>query len=104
VKGPLNNEIGLICRMQDDSNFYLFSISIDGCFGIFKLINDQWIILGDQEWGYDTRVIHPGIQLNHIKATCNDENLILEVNGHILMDINDPDLTAGDVGLYVGTY
>jgi hypothetical protein len=104
IKGPLNNEIGLICRMQDDSNFYLFSISSDGYYGIFKLIKDEWFNLGDLEWGFDNRVINTGIQFNHIKAICNDENLVLEVNGHVLMDIYDPDLTAGDVGIYAGTY
>jgi len=104
VKGPLSNEIGVICRMQDDSNFYLFSISSDGYYGIFKLIDDEWSSLGISEWGFDDQVIKTGIQTNHIKATCNDENLILEVNGHVLMDVYDSDLAAGDVGLYAGTY
>lgn len=104
TKGPLSNEFGVICRWQDASNLYLLSISSDGYFGIFKMINEEWFVLGGNDWGFNDHVIHTGIQPNHIQARCIGNNLVLEVNGSVLMDVYDSELSGGDVGLFVGTY
>jgi hypothetical protein len=49
-------------------------------------------------------VIKGGSPTNHLKATANYDHLTLEVNGSILMDITDPELRSGDVGLYIYAY
>ncbi len=61
-------------------------------------------MLGGTEWGFNDKVIQTGKQSNHLKATCDGNTLTFEVNGSILMDVNDSDIMFGDVGLYAGTY
>jgi hypothetical protein len=104
IAGPDNNEYGVICRLKDEANFYLFSISSDGYYGIWKKIDDVWSEVGGADGGFDDKVIQLGNVSNHLKITCNKGNLTLEVNGSILMDVVDTDLTYGDVALYVSTF
>jgi len=104
TKGPMSNEFGVICRWQDESNLYLLSISSDGYYGIFKLIDNEWSTVGSTDWGFNDHVIRTGIRPNHIRASCIGNNLVLEVNDSVLMDVYDSDLSGGDVGLYAGTY
>lgn len=104
ISGPINNEYGVICRYMDRSNFYIFSISSDGYYGIFKIVDDEWNMIQDIDWRFNDKVIKTGAGTNHMRITCDGENLSLEVNGSILMDVNDSDLKAGDVGLYAGVY
>ena len=104
VAGPDENDIGVLCRYQDNQNFYLFEIQSTGYYGIYELLDGNWILLSGRELGFNDRVIHNGNSSNHLKVTCNQDNLILEVNGSILADVYDPDFTSGDVGLLVGTY
>ncbi len=102
--GPDDNEIGVICRMKDNDNFYLFSISSDGYYGFFKMKDGEWFDLENYDWRYNVEVINTGYQPNHITVTCNGDSLKMAVNGKLLIDLNDTDLTAGDVGLYTGSY
>jgi len=104
VGGSDNNEYGVVCRLNEDNNFYYFGISGEGFYGIGKLINDEWLDLGDEGWGFNDRVIEPGTKTNHLKAECSFDNLSLEVNGSTLIDVTDPELRSGDVGLYVCAY
>ncbi len=104
LSGVENNEFGVISRYNADNDFYYFGISSDGYYGIGKFVDDEWIDLGEEGSGFNDRVIRGGTAINHLKATANYENLSLEVNGSTLMDITDPKLRSGDVGLYVCTY
>ncbi len=104
ISGAENNEFGVISRYNDDNDFYYFGISSDGYYGIGKLVDDEWIDLGEEGWGFNDQVVKGGAASNHLKATANYENLSLEVNGSVLMAISDPELRSGDVGLYVCTY
>jgi hypothetical protein len=101
TSGTEDNEFGIITRFTEDSDFYYYGISSDGYYGIGKFIDEKWINLGQEGWGFNDKVIKPGQAINHIKATANYENLTLEVNGQVLMDLVDPELRSGDVGLYV---
>lgn len=102
--GPVDGYFGLICRFKDPENFYVFAITSNGYYSIIKLINNEWAMLGNAEWSLNEKVVKTGVQSNHLKATCKGNNLIFEVNGSILMDVIDTDLTVGDIGFYVGTY
>jgi hypothetical protein len=104
VGGPENNEFGVICRLKDEKNFYLFSISSDGYYGFFKMIDGEWVQEDKTEWQFNDKVILSGFRVNHFKVTCNADSLMLEVNGSTLIDIHDTDLITGDVGLYAGAY
>ena len=104
IAGSDINNIGVICRYKDMYNYYLFSISSGGYYGFFKQIDGDWGDTSVNNWLFDDKVIKTGLGTNHIKVTCNGDNLRMEVNGTLLIDLNDTDLMSGDVGLYAGTY
>ncbi len=103
VAGPLDSTYGVICRYVSPNDFYVFLISNNGYYGIWKMIKGEWSSVGATQWGSNDRIIRSGDASNHIRATCNKDNLTLEVNGSVLMDLYDTNLTAGEVGLYASS-
>lgn len=104
VGGPDANDMGIICRYVDDSNFYFFTISSDGYFGISKLISGEETLIGVEELLFNENAIRPGNATNHIRADCVGNNLSLWVNGSMLFEVEDADFGSGNVGLIAGSY
>jgi hypothetical protein len=101
--GPQENRLGLICRRKDDANFYYFVISADGYYGIGKVEDGKWSLLsGDQMQRHDA--IQPGAKINHLRADCIGNLLILYVNNQLVGSAQDVDFTSGDVGLLAGAF
>lgn len=103
IGGPDNNLFGLICRYQNDANYYSFVIGSDGYYGIFKIIEGQQTLIGQQHMDF-SEDIHQGNAENAIQAVCKEEELILLVNGEQLLYVTDDALSQGDVGLIVGNF
>jgi hypothetical protein len=101
--GPLENRMGLICRMQDDANFYYFIISADGYYSIGKVKGGTWSLLGAAAMQQNP-AIHTGLQLNHLRADCIGSLLIFYVNGQLVGSARDTDFITGDVGLLAGSF
>ena len=95
-----DGDFGLLCRVQDNQNFYGMEISEDGYYAVWKMINGEFIPLVD--WAYssliDTR------QPVHLSAACVGSTLALIVDGELLAEIRDSDLAGGDVGVVAGTW
>jgi len=104
TSGPDNNEFGIVCRYTDENNFYIFSISSDGYYGISKFVNGDQSGVGMDDMQFNDKVIKLGTATNKLRATCNSDNLKLEVNGEVLADVKDANLTSGDVGLIASTF
>lgn len=104
IGGPDNNEFGVICRYQDENNFYIISISSDGYYGISKFTSGELYPVGMDQMLFNDKVIKLGASTNHIRASCIGENLTLEVNGEVLADVQDSDHKSGDVGLIASTF
>ncbi len=104
TSGPDNNEYGIICRYKDENNFYIFSISSDGYYGISKFLNGDQSGVGMDDMQFNDKVVKLGSATNKLRATCNSDSLKLEVNGEVLADVKDTDLTSGDVGLIASTF
>jgi len=103
VGGPTDNLFGVICRYQNNANFYTGVISSDGFGGILHLNNGTFDNLGGEFLeAYDAIIL--GGDLNHIRFDCIGSTLTLFVNGAFLISVNDSTLTNGDVGLLAGTY
>jgi len=102
--GPDENDFGIICRYKDEQNFYFFIIGNDGYYGISKIINGEESLIGMDRMGYNDSTIKLGSSPNHLTAECVGSSLTLSVNGTVLADVKDTDLTSGDVGLIAGTY
>jgi serine/threonine protein kinase len=101
--GPYNNDFGIICRYQDNRNFYFGAISSDGYAGIFYMQDGGYNILGAEVMmPYDA--IYQGESLNHLRFDCVGAALTLYVNGEQLIAVRDTALSRGDVGLIAGTW
>ena len=102
LSGPDENRIGLLCRFVE-GNYYFFMVSSDGYYTIGKYIGGNAIQLGQNEMQYDES-IHTGLAVNHLRADCIGSTLTFYVNGNLVSQAQDADLTEGDVGLLAGTF
>jgi hypothetical protein len=103
IGGDRNNRFGLICRLMNNDNFYIFIISSDGYYGIGKIKSQQFSLIG-MEALQPHQAIKVGSALNRIRADCVGDQLSLFVNGVLIAQVNDLDFPFGDVGLIAGTY
>jgi len=103
VGGPDDNDFGVICRYQDESNFYFFIISSDGYYGLGKVVGGEQMLIGEEEL-LPSDAIQTGNVTNTILAECNGSNLTLSANGTQLASATDDSFSSGDVGLLAGTF
>lgn len=104
VEGPTDDNFGVICRYQDDDNYYGFLVSHDGYFGIFKLQAGQVIMASENGDLQYSEAVRQGGVVNHITAICEGNRLKLSVNDVILAEIEDDSFFIGKVGLIAGAY
>jgi hypothetical protein len=102
VVGTSNDIFGLVCRMEDQDNYYFFVISSDGYYGIGKVIDGVQTMLGATGM-LPSEIISKGMTKNHLQADCIDEKLVLSINGQELVSTEDGEIGTGDVGIIVGT-
>ncbi len=106
VDGPNDNAFGVICRYQNEENFYLFLISGDGYYMIGKYqsgSNQIQYLTGAGEF-VASDVINQGVAINQIRASCVGNQLTLSVNGIQLDSVTDPTFVTGDVGIGASTF
>ncbi|HEX9029064.1 MAG TPA: hypothetical protein VF823_07810 [Anaerolineales bacterium] len=100
--GPDDNDYGIICRYQDENNFYSFLISSDGYYGISKMKNGEHSLIGADGMQVSD-LINKGDNTNRVAVDCVGDALRLSVNGKKLFEVKDSDFSSGDVGLIAGT-
>lgn len=103
VSGPQANRMGLICRLNDDKNYYFGVISADGYFGIGKRKNGTTSILTGTEMKPNNSILL-GNQINRIRFTCSGSTLSLSVNNTQLASVKDTDFSSGDIGILAGSF
>ncbi len=102
LSGPDNNLFGLVCRMQDERNYYAFLVSSDGYYGIVKVEDGFQQILGPGEMG-TTGLVQGENKTNHIRADCVGDELTLYLNWEKLISVTDSSFQKGEVGIIAGT-
>ncbi|MCP4426483.1 MAG: hypothetical protein GY803_18475 [Chloroflexi bacterium] len=105
VSGPNDNAYGVICRYQNEANFYLFLISGDGYYAIGKYQSgsSQITYLTEDGRFQPSDIINQGMATNQIRASCIGDELSLAVNGLPLITVIDPTFVTGDIGVGVST-
>ena len=103
LSGPDSNRLGIICRYQDEQNFYFFVISSDGYYGVGKMRGGTYTLLGQEMMAYNA-AIQTGGAPNHLRADCIGGSLALYVNDALVGIAQDADFTSGDVGLLAGAF
>lgn len=101
--GPVQNRMGVLCRYQNDENFYFFVISADGYYAIGKVLEGEQSLINQQAMRYSS-AIQQGVALNHLRAECDGSTLRFYINDAPVALVEDASLAEGDVGLLVGTF
>jgi hypothetical protein len=103
ASGPDDNAYGIICRYQDEENFYLFLISGDGYYSIGKYQSgeDRVTYLTEDGQFAKSEQINQGAATNMMQASCIGNELSLSVNGYPLLTVTDSEFASGDIGLAV---
>lgn len=96
--GPDDNLYGVICRYTDSNNFYRLVIAGNGFAGITKRTNGVVKVISAPALTRSPAV-NRGQASNHLKAVCQGSQLTLYVNGQLVAQATDDELSGGDVGL-----
>ncbi len=100
VEGSADNFYGVMCRVNENSEGYIFLISSDGYGAIARTDGRSLSFLAD--WR-EHEAIKKGKITNKIRAVCVDDYLALYVNGKLVVDIEDDELSeTGQIGLAAG--
>lgn len=105
VAGPNDNAYGLICRYQNEENFYVFLVSGDGYYAIGKYQsgNENVVYLTETGQFLQSEAINQGVASNELRVACVGNQLSLDVNGVPLLTVTDPTFVTGDIGLAAST-
>ena len=105
VSGPNDNAYGIICRYQNEENFYVFLISGDGYYAIgkYQTGRENVVYLTENGQFQPSDAINTGIASNEMEASCIGNELSLAVNGVPLVGVSDPTFVTGDIGLAAST-
>ena len=96
-------EMGVICRMQNSSDFYFLSIRSDGAYGIFRMYQGSEYFVGMEGYQFSPE-INTGLNTNHLEAHCIGDQLSLYVNGTYLASVQESSYQVGDLGVIVGAF
>ena len=101
--GPDDNLFGVICRYQDDDNFYALMVGSDGYYGIYKRVDGEQTLINQVHLDFSAAV-EQGEASNTIQAICQGDQLALIVNNVSLIQVSDGTFSNGDVGIVVGNF
>lgn len=106
ISGPDDNAYGVLCRYQNENNYYVFLISGDGYYAIGKFqsgATEIRYISGQGEYQFSEQ-IRQGPSINEIQVECVGNTLSLIVNGVTLESVVDDTFPSGNIGLGVTTF
>jgi len=95
-----DGDFGVICRYQDDENLYMFEITQDAYYAIYKLVNAEWYPLID--YTYSDMLVN--LKEARFNAACIGDTLSFAVNGKLMGEVSDQSIREGDYGFFAGTF
>lgn len=95
-----DGNFGVVCRYRDDSNLYMFEITQDAYYSIYKLVNAKWYPL--IEYTYSDMLVN--LKEAKFNVACIGDTLRFAVNGKLMGEVSDQSIKAGDYGFFTGTY
>lgn len=103
LDGPDDNLFGVICRYQNDENFYALMIGSDGYYGIYKRVEGVQTLVDQVHLDFSAAIAQ-GEAANTIQAVCRADQLALTVNDVRLIQVQDDTFSNGDAGIIVGNF
>lgn len=102
VSGPVDNEYGVLVRMEGDERFYAFSVSGDGYVRTAEYDNGSWLLLGS-DWS-PQEAVNQGEATNLLEVRARGSDFVFLVNETEVASFSADDLSKGSVGLYAGAF
>ena len=99
VGDVIENDMGLVCRYQDQDNYYSMSFGNDDYVTIYKTVAGTWTALFNEFVDTDLSGDY-----HQMTISCIGTELSLFIDGYLMAKVNDSELSTGDVGLISGTY
>lgn len=96
VEGPWAWTYGLIFRVQDEKNFYLFLVGYNGDYIVDKIVKGEWHRLHD--WTKSPAL--DVSQANRLKVICQGDQISVFANDTLLTTVKDNSFNSGSVGIY----
>jgi len=103
ILGASDTQFGVVCRFQDKFNYYSFVISADGYAGILRFVDGKAELISGKQFVYP-QIVQEDDGVNLITASCNLDQLALDVNGVRILTAKDETFKNGDAGLMVETF
>ena len=91
---------GVIFRVQDDHNYYLFHITDSQFFAVSAEKDSQWLQIVD--WARTDAIKQKGV--NQLEVIARETHFIFLINGQIVSEVDDNRFGRGLVGLAVEGY
>jgi len=101
IDGPEESAAGLLFRYQDDKNFYLFTVTGDGRYGLDMYKDDKLTTLID--WTESSAINKVGA-LNSLRVETVGDNIRLYANDKLLDEISDGTFTRGKTAIAINTF
>lgn len=98
--GATDGYYGVVCRHQDEDNYYALLISDSGMYGIARMLEGEFEFLSETR--DDQQIIKAG-EANQISGDCLGNTLTLTVNGTEMLALQDSSLQSGSAGLAAKT-
>ncbi len=96
--GPADAYIGLVMRLTENDDYYLFSVQNNGNYAFDVYSNGQWFSL--IPWTPSPAILVD--QTNHVEALVEGEHFSFFINGEWIADYEDQTIASGFCGLVVG--
>ena len=102
LTGSNDSYLGLVCRYQNNQNYYRFFVTPDGYTGIVKVVNGVSNTLPGGKMSYNHDVLQDD-GTNLLEVSCVGSQLKLMVNNKLAVSADDDQLKKGDVGIFAET-
>jgi hypothetical protein len=105
--GTSAGSIGLICDYSESNGWYEFNIASDGTYSV---LFGQWLAQGIAQYtpiaNKSTEYLHPGKLDYEIGLTCQENTLLLYINGKLFrkLDVTHYGLVKGKIGINASSF
>ncbi len=106
-RGKNNNSVSLICRYDENVGWYEFNIANNGLYDIlYAEVLDNGKIRWNRVANGGSNAINQGKDVNEYSATCQGEELTLNINGDEVISIKEKNyrLRSGQAGISVSSF
>ncbi len=102
VEGPVDNGYGVVFRLRDHDNYYLFLISSDGWYQVSRVLDSQPLVLSD--W-IESPAINQGLNtVNDVRVIARGDQFRFSINGEdVVLCLATGDTPTGQAIYNAGT-